>query len=428
MTLGGTPATITERGTKKNEGYPTLRVNQLDAQRVNEELFRALTNDAASTFFSHAPPGLLHRWLPELHLVLRLLLWGSYFKHQRPLPGDMLQNVKYYLRLPQAFSRSSRDGAPSSPTVQVSQSFARESKYAQSLPNRTIALYLLFSAIIPYTWNRLQRLMQQWEWARVAQHEQQERRRSASGATSSTIRPPFLQWLLSLLWPLLRLCDTAISSFIALNAFVFIVEGEHRSLVDRLLGLKMAHIAPAAPRHVSFEVLNRHLYWHSFTELMLVVAPLLYIPQMRAYTKRFLYPTLRKLGDLVVRLFRNIIRTKQFSETMRPFFNKVLIFLRKLTSPFVTLARWMQLEESQPREAFSNLYWSGQEECTPEGIQKTLTELSCVFCGISPIVMAFQGDCGHPFCYWCVSAGKYSERQLMCSECGADIGEIRWLR
>lgn len=80
---------------------------------------------------------------------------------------------------------------------------------------------------------------------------------------------------------------TAIHSAAALASFlVFLVNGRYRTLLDRILRLRLAPPTSQVSREVSFEYLNRQLVWHAFTEFLLFVLPLVGISRWRRWLSR----------------------------------------------------------------------------------------------------------------------------------------------
>ena len=81
-----------------------------------------------------------------------------------------------------------------------------------------------------------------------------------------------------------------VSSAHAMAAFVsfvvFLVNGRYRTLVDRMLGLRLRPPTSQASREVSFEYLNRQLVWHAFTEFLLFLLPLVGISRWRRWLSR----------------------------------------------------------------------------------------------------------------------------------------------
>ena len=67
---------------------------------------------------------------------------------------------------------------------------------------------------------------------------------------------------------------------------VFLVNGRYRTLLDRILRLRLAPPTNQVSREVSFEYLNRQLVWHAFTEFLLFLLPLVGISRWRRWIAR----------------------------------------------------------------------------------------------------------------------------------------------
>ena len=78
---------------------------------------------------------------------------------------------------------------------------------------------------------------------------------------------------------------------------VFLLNGRYRTLVDRILGLRLTPPANQVTREVSFEYLNRQLVWHAFTEFLLFLLPLVGISRW----KRWLARVWRKIKTIAKR-------------------------------------------------------------------------------------------------------------------------------
>jgi len=88
-----------------------------------------------------------------------------------------------------------------------------------------------------------------------------------------------------------RLLDAAgsVHSIITLVSFTaFLVTGQYRTILDRVLRMKLVTPTRTVSREVSFEYLNRQLVWHAFTEFLLFILPLLRIGRWRRWWGRFL--------------------------------------------------------------------------------------------------------------------------------------------
>jgi peroxin-2 len=71
-----------------------------------------------------------------------------------------------------------------------------------------------------------------------------------------------------------------------MSFLVFLVNGRYRTLLDRILRLRLAPPTSQVSREVSFEYLNRQLVWHAFTEFLLFVLPLVGISRWRRWLSR----------------------------------------------------------------------------------------------------------------------------------------------
>ena len=92
---------------------------------------------------------------------------------------------------------------------------------------------------------------------------------------------------------------------------VFLTNGRYRTLLDRLLRLRLTPTSHATSREVSFEYLNRQLVWHAFTEFLLFLLPLVGIARWR----RILSRAYRRTAAFLLSLFR---RPSSASSTASP--------------------------------------------------------------------------------------------------------------
>jgi peroxin-2 len=90
---------------------------------------------------------------------------------------------------------------------------------------------------------------------------------------------------------LARLLDTVgnVHSALTLISFTaFLVTGHYRTLLDRVLRMRLVTPNRTVAREVSFEYLNRQLVWHAFTEFLLFILPLLRVGRWRRWWARLL--------------------------------------------------------------------------------------------------------------------------------------------
>lgn len=82
----------------------------------------------------------------------------------------------------------------------------------------------------------------------------------------------------------LALTTHSLAAFVSF--LVFLVNGRYRTLLDRILRLRLAAPSRNVNREVSFEYLNRQLVWHAFTEFLLFFLPLVGISRWRRWLSR----------------------------------------------------------------------------------------------------------------------------------------------
>lgn len=235
--IGAAGATAWE-GIKGREGTrPAFRVGQVDAELLDEELLELLkgqVGDGLKYFGSH----LRDDWAAEIMLCLRAALFKLTMWDHNATYGAALQNLRF------------TDARNKSPIL------VPPSKWQK-------AFYGLFTVGGRYAWTR-------WEnWVVDNDNGYDDpnpnvQRLSRLSAAISTIHS-----------------TAAFASFL-----VFLVNGRYRTLLDRVLRLRLAPPTSQVSREVSFEYLNRQLVWHAFTEFLLFVLPLVGISRWRRWLAR----------------------------------------------------------------------------------------------------------------------------------------------
>lgn len=66
--------------------------------------------------------------------------------------------------------------------------------------------------------------------------------------------------------------------------------GRFRTLIDRVLGMRLVYAQKSQNRQVSFEFLNRQMVWHAFTEFLLFLVPLINVEKLKLKLTRMLLP------------------------------------------------------------------------------------------------------------------------------------------
>ncbi|KAL8843766.1 MAG: hypothetical protein Q9205_003116 [Flavoplaca limonia] len=216
---------------------PSFRVGQVDAELLDEELLELLKSqvgEALKYFGSH----LRDEWSSEILLLLRAALFKLSIWDHNTSYGAALQNLRY--------------------------TDARQSGPLLSTPTRwQKACYGALSVGGRYAWDK----WNAWLADQEGIYEQSSPSIQALSRIFSAV--------------------STIHSIAALSSFiVFLVNGRYRTLLDRMLRLRLATPANHLSRQVSFEYLNRQLVWHAFTEFLLFLLPLVGITRWRRWLSR----------------------------------------------------------------------------------------------------------------------------------------------
>nr|PIM05058.1 Pex2 / Pex12 amino terminal region protein [Toxoplasma gondii COUG] len=336
-------------------GPRVLRVNQVDALRVDQELV-LLLQEEANGILRHLFPLSPVRRQRELLLAFQLFFFCAYTLRNRPSPGDLLQNVKY-----RSQSQTDEAGQPGSHALSAAAARDRafllaparrerslteglkDFQVRQFLSKRKKLLILLFSILLPYGFEVLQSAVTERYLALLSVLQQRARRAEArrrfrpaqerrnaslsptgnhasatgeertagAGAVVSHLALTREERLVVVLYRVSQLVHTLLVALQVVQAISFLVHGTHRSLTDWLLGLEMEFIAPSLPRSISLELLQHQLYWHALTQLLLLVVPNL--PQHRLLLRRLLRLGTRSGGRLAALRHRLAVwlRTKE---------------------------------------------------------------------------------------------------------------------
>lgn len=226
---------------------PAFRVGQVDAELLDDELLGLFKDQVGDALKYFAGGHLKDDWSAEIMLALRAVLFKLTVWDHDATYGAALQNLKY--------TDARREGpVPASPT---------------KIQKSVLGLFNVFGK---YAWDK-------WEDWLVDQDDgynetsPQIKRLSRLTSSLSTIHS-----------------TAAFASFL-----VFLFNGRYRTILDRVLRMRLAPPTSHVSREVSFEYLNRQLVWHAFTEFLLFVLPLIGINRWR----RWLGRTWRKTKEMI---------------------------------------------------------------------------------------------------------------------------------
>ncbi|KAI0187092.1 peroxisomal biogenesis factor 2 [Xylaria flabelliformis] len=244
--LGSTSLSTWELISSREGTKPAFRVGQVDAELLDEDLVQQL-RDQVGEALKYLGTNLRDDWSAEILLTLRAILFKLTVWDHDATYGAALQNLKY--------TDARREGPTLTPP----------SRWQKSL-------YGLMTVVGKYGWTK-------WEnWLLDQDNGYDEPSplvRRLSGLTTRI---------------------TTVHSMAAFISFlVFLLHGRYRTILDRVLRMRLAPPTSQVNREVSFEYLNRQLVWHAFTEFLLFVLPLVGINRWRRWLSR----TWRKTKELI---------------------------------------------------------------------------------------------------------------------------------
>ena len=227
--------------------WPAFRVGQVDAELLDAELLDLLKGQAGEALKYFAGGHLKDDWSAEIQLILRAILFKLSIWDHDVSYGAALQNLKY--------TDARQSGPVLSPPTKLQKS-----------------LYGLVTVLGRYGWCK-------WEDWLANQDD---------GYNEPSPRLQRLSRLTSML-------TTTHSAAAMVSFLVFLLQGRYRTLLDRLLRIRLAPPTSQVSREVSFEYQNRQLVWHAFTEFLLFILPLIGINRW----KKLLMRTWRKTKGLI---------------------------------------------------------------------------------------------------------------------------------
>ncbi|XP_012995177.2 LOW QUALITY PROTEIN: peroxisome biogenesis factor 2 [Esox lucius] len=234
-----------EGGSAADPQTPVLRINQLDAFELDSALDQLVWNQL-SRCFRHLRPGLLTPVEPEVKALLQLLVWRFTVYPGSATVGQSMMNLRYH----DTRSLSRRYRAPSR--------------------RQTLGLALL--AVGP-------------RWLTERSHGLL----LALGLGVGGGQPAD-----GGLWPALRRALSIVTGLTQvanlINFLVFLRQGRHPTLTERILGVRAVFSRPQEVRQVAFQYMNRELLWHGFAEFLIFLLPLVSVRKIKTSVYSLLLP------------------------------------------------------------------------------------------------------------------------------------------
>mmetsp|Transcript_12339 Transcript_12339/g.23972 ORF Transcript_12339/g.23972 Transcript_12339/m.23972 type:complete len:405 (+) Transcript_12339:106-1320(+) len=366
------------------------RVAQLDALMLDGELISLLKTQASGVLacvpeWEQASA----RFQPELMAVLRLVVWVFSTRVNAAPPGDALQNLRY--RNEFVFDAAHKAGLLRLPGDDPSR--------LQRI------LHGVGSVLVPWAWERLEEHSLVHRWSSL--DEDDWRNRAA------------------------KLMDKAERCYVlaSLSNFVaFLYDGRYRSLLDRLLQMRVVYAKSEAHRAVSFEFINQQLLYDGFSDMLMCLLPVIDWDRLRrialrsmlavhAMYKRSARPWIRFLRKrllgllLFIRLKARQLRGSKLGE-----------------DDSLDVLGQDGLKDERAPGADNDDDSSSQASSSVDDVDGVLVSsaasLSCVSCSKSPACMPHRTNCGHVYCYFCLKVHQMQATEaagFKCERCAEPI-------
>ncbi|XP_073246822.1 peroxisome biogenesis factor 2-like [Porites lutea] len=198
-----------------------LRVNQLDAAQLDEEIIHLLRTQL-NRAFQYFEAGVLTKYEAELNAVLRFLVWRFSVYNCEATVGQIMLNMKY-----------------------------SSTGHSLSLLQK---LFVGFCVVgVPYIRER-----------------STEIRRITDKVSD-----------FNFIWTCIYAGEKLLHVLSVLNFLVFLQRGKYPSILERILGIHPVFAQRQSVRQVSFEFMTRELLWHGFAEFVFFLLPLINVPKLK---------------------------------------------------------------------------------------------------------------------------------------------------
>ncbi|KAG6378711.1 Pex12 amino terminal region-domain-containing protein [Boletus reticuloceps] len=328
--------------------YPRImRVGQLDAELLDQELVHLLYEPLQKSL-NLISTALRTRFDLELRLVIRLALYKFSLWNLGASYGARLQGLKY-----------STPNMPSDPVYRT----------PGGLPRRTFIIHGVLTIVVPYLYNRLRAhaLSQAWP----------------DTPSSDTRR---------MAWRMLTRLESMHSVLSLLNFVAFLLNGRHRSLSDRFLGMSLVPTSSQAKREVSYEFMNRQM------EFLLFLLPLI---------------NTRSLQRQVTRLISQLTSPAILSNTSK---SAPRIYLRK-RGKYEALSADQCAVCAENASYSLNLGYTSDALSVASATERAPEPTRDDEVPRFPIHTPYITSCGHVYCYHCIA-----ERMMRTADEGLDSG------
>ncbi|PCH41235.1 hypothetical protein WOLCODRAFT_118481 [Wolfiporia cocos MD-104 SS10] len=333
------------------------RVGQLDSELLDQELVQVL-KEPLEKAFSLVNSAWKARFEPELVLFIQLVLYKLSVWNDGASYGARLQGLKY--DLPRGYIRS-----------------------------RTLLIHGSLTLLVPYAHTRIRAHALSHAWPDAPSSD---RRRKA--------------------WEFLSRLESLHSLLGLANFIAFLYNSRYRTLIDRLLNMRLVSARRLVRRDVSYEFMNRQMVWHAFTEFLLFLLPLINTRALRRRISNF--ASQLSPGTLLPHRARSLLglSTPETSSAATSRRGKYWALPADQCAICAEDAS-ARVDFADPANALASMSNSAYTSTDVRPDASADADAPPAF----PIHSPYMTSCGHVYCYYCVSA-----RMLRTAEEHAGVG------
>ena len=208
-----------------------------------------------------------------------------------------------------------------------------------------------------------------------------------------------------------------------LNSLVFLSEGHYSTLVDRVLRLRLVYVKRDAKRFLSFEFMNRELVWSHLTRFVLFLVTLTDWYSLRAAVMRTILQVWysvqrwRRRRRLAREQRRRKDRGTEEEQGKGEEKKKIDDHLRRTINRDAEMASWCDAQQVRRRLACA--------PCSIATCPNSYSSSSSSSSSSGAAVMPYVAQCGHVFCYFCLSTACQEDPRFCCPKCFTPVRSSR---
>ncbi|KAL5014045.1 hypothetical protein ScPMuIL_008315 [Solemya velum] len=224
---------MADENSKETSLAPALRVSQLDAAELDNDVLLMVKSQLAAVIKYHQTNWMV-RYEPEIDAFLKFIIWKFSVEAHDATVGQQVLNLKY---------------------------LNERATTTQWMSRRQKVLYALLLIWCP--------------WVKERSNDALE----LFGMTSFKDKiNKYMYWM-----------ETTLKVAVLINFLVFLKKGSYQSWIERFLGIRSVFPNKQGIRQVSFQYMTRELMWHGFSEVLFFILPLINFQRIKNFLSRNLF-------------------------------------------------------------------------------------------------------------------------------------------